>query len=126
MKKCDLFGFSGNIFALLYFFTPMKDMYGLFTGKVDVNKLPYLIFVFNLLNCVFWMAYGFLPNLMKIPVYVCNSIGTIQYKQRNNCEPILLDYLLVVQSQTTFIEDTINNPGNTNHSRDILCLSIWD
>ena len=73
----DFVGYIGNAFALFFFFSPLKDMYGLFKGTQDVNKLPYLIFIFNILNCVLWVVYGILPCVMKAPIYICNSIGSI-------------------------------------------------
>ena len=80
MEFYDLVGFLGNFFALFFFFSPSKEMFGLIKGKEDVNNLPYLIFIFNIFNCVLWMTYGLLPTVMKPPVYICNSIGNIPNK----------------------------------------------
>ncbi len=74
----DYVGYLGNAFALFFFFSPVKDMIGLFKGKEDVNNIPYLIFLCNILNCVLWVTYGFLPIVNKPPIYICNLIGIIQ------------------------------------------------
>ena len=71
----DLVGYLGNVFALFFFFSPVKEMIGLFKGTENVKNIPYLIFNFNILNCVLWVTYGFLPPINKPPVYIANLVG---------------------------------------------------
>ena len=104
----DLVGYLGNVFALFFFFSPVKDMILLFKGPLDVNKIAYLFFIFNVLNCELWVAYGLLPTVMKIPIYLCNSIGNYNIYQRYNCQPCLPCHLLLVQIQRKHFEDFVN------------------
>lgn len=74
MIAADAFGVLGNITALVFSILPLYLIIDMWKTK-NTEKIPYFLFIFSLLNCVFWMAYGIIEN--KWPIYVGNGIGTL-------------------------------------------------
>jgi solute carrier family 50 protein (sugar transporter) len=74
MSVTDILGGLGNGFAILFFIIPLTVIIEVYkTGKTD--KVPYLLFLFTILNCEFWTLYGVKENAW--PLIACNVIGII-------------------------------------------------
>jgi len=66
-------GIIGNIFAMLLFIAPITLMIKLHKNQVDPLKVPFLVMMMNIMNCVLWLAYGILAK--DIFFMVCNGVG---------------------------------------------------
>jgi solute carrier family 50 protein (sugar transporter) len=74
MAITDVLGAMGNIIAILCFIIPITMMIELYKSK-DTSKIPYLLFIFTILNCEFWAIYGLKINAW--PIWLCNSLGIV-------------------------------------------------
>lgn len=70
----DLLGAVGNICAIVYFVVPALIIYEMIQTH-ESNKVPYMVFVSTIMNCLSWTAYGI--RLGFWPIYLCNSLGII-------------------------------------------------
>lgn len=68
----DVFGGIGNFLAIVFFIVPAFNIVELCRTK-DVSKIPWILFIFTILNCEYWSIYGL--KVKAWPIYVCNSIG---------------------------------------------------
>jgi solute carrier family 50 protein (sugar transporter) len=68
----DLLGLFGNLFAIVFFLIPIWMIINLIKTK-KIETIPWLLFIFTILNCEFWLIYGL--KLKAWPVYVCNGFG---------------------------------------------------
>lgn len=72
-------GLLGNIIAIIFFISPITLMRKLFNNEISAYKIPYLILMMNVMNCVLWLSFGILNNDFFIIFgnaigYVLNSI----------------------------------------------------
>jgi solute carrier family 50 protein (sugar transporter) len=74
MAITDILGALGNIIAIIFFIIPITMLIDLFKNR-DTNKIPYLLFIFTILNCEFWALYGMKINAW--PIWLCNSVGIV-------------------------------------------------
>lgn len=74
LELTDLFGGIGNVITIIFFFLPSYMMIELCKTK-DSSKIPWLLFIFTILNCEFWMIYGIKLNAW--PIYVSNGVGIV-------------------------------------------------
>ena len=74
LELTDLFGGLGNVITIIFFFLPVFMMIDLCKTK-DSSKIPWLLFIFTILNCEFWMIYGIKLNAW--PIYVSNGVGIV-------------------------------------------------
>jgi solute carrier family 50 protein (sugar transporter) len=74
MAITDILGAMGNAIAIIFFIVPITIMIDLYRNK-DTNKIPYLLFIFTILNCEFWAIYGMKLNAW--PIWLCNSVGIV-------------------------------------------------
>jgi solute carrier family 50 protein (sugar transporter) len=70
----DILGLFGNAFAIVFFIIPSLIIKDLIKTK-NTSTIPWLMFLFTILNCEFWMIYGL--KIKAWPVYFCNGIGII-------------------------------------------------
>ena len=66
-------GIIGNIFAMVLFIAPITLMIKLHKKQVDPLKVPYLVMLMNIMNCVLWLSYGIITS--DIFLCVCNGVG---------------------------------------------------
>ena len=74
MDLSTTIGFLGNIMAIVFFLSPIYLMIELFKNK-ETKKIPYLLFIGTILNCLYWVIYGLQSQIWA--VYVCNGIGLV-------------------------------------------------
>lgn len=74
MAITDVLGGMGNAISILFFIIPITIMLELYRSK-DTSKIPYLLFIFTILNCEFWCIYGI--KIDAWPVWLCNSVGLV-------------------------------------------------
>jgi len=72
VELTDFFGGLGNIITIVFFFLPLTIILELCKTK-DTSKITWLLFIFTILNCEFWMIYGIKLNAW--PIYFCNGVG---------------------------------------------------
>ena len=70
----ETLGLIGNIFAIVSFFIPLWIILNM-TKTKNTSTVPWLLFIFTILNCEFWMIYGL--KLKAWPIYVCNGVGIV-------------------------------------------------
>jgi uncharacterized protein with PQ loop repeat len=70
----DLLGIFGNIFAIVFFIIPIWMIINMIKTK-KVDTIPWMLFIFTILNCELWLIYGL--KLKAWPVYVCNGVGIV-------------------------------------------------
>ncbi len=70
----DTLGLLGNIFAIVFFLIPLWMIFNMIKTK-NTSTVPWLLFIFTILNCEFWMIYGL--KLKAWPVYICNGVGIV-------------------------------------------------
>lgn len=68
-------GWTGNAFALFFFFSPAVIILKLIKRQIEVVTIPYLLLMANIMNCLLWFIYGYRKN--DIQVSFCNSIGAV-------------------------------------------------
>jgi len=66
-------GIIGNIFAMILFIAPITLMIKLHKKQVDPQRVPYLIMMMNIMNCVLWLSYAIITS--DIFLGVCNGVG---------------------------------------------------
>jgi len=66
-------GIIGNIFAIQLFISPITLMIKLYKNQEDPLKVPYLIIMMNIMNCVLWFSFGIITS--DIFLGVCNGVG---------------------------------------------------
>lgn len=71
----DIVGPIGSTLALFFFLTPGVLMYSLHKRTVEPSKVPYVIMMANIMNCVLWFAYGL--QIKNLSVWLCNMVGGI-------------------------------------------------
>lgn len=54
----EILDWIGNIFAMIYFLTPLVQMIAVYRGTFDFKKVPVPLLVSILFNCIFWIAMG--------------------------------------------------------------------
>lgn len=72
IELVDIIGLLCNIIAIVFFFIPITNMV-LVAKTKDTSKVPWLLFIFTILNCEFWVIYGIKINAW--PIYFCNGTG---------------------------------------------------
>jgi solute carrier family 50 protein (sugar transporter) len=68
----NVLGVLGNSFAIIFFLIPTLMIRDMIKTK-NTSTIPWLLFIFTILNCEFWMIYGF--KIKAWAVYLCNAIG---------------------------------------------------
>jgi solute carrier family 50 protein (sugar transporter) len=68
----DILGIIGNALSILFFIIPATIIVEYIRTK-DHDKVPYLLFVFSILNCEFWAIYG--AKINAWPLIACNAVG---------------------------------------------------
>lgn len=51
-------GVLGNIFAFIFFLSPIPMIIKICKRKLDPLQTPYLIFIMNCMTCLLWLSYG--------------------------------------------------------------------
>lgn len=74
LTTLDLLGLAGNSISIIFFFMPTVMIINMFKTK-DTSKIPYLLFLFTILNCLFWLIYGIKNNAW--PIWLCNGCGVL-------------------------------------------------
>jgi solute carrier family 50 protein (sugar transporter) len=74
MDLLTVVGFIANIMSIIFYIAPTMIIIDLCKTK-DWKKVPYLMFSFTILNCLFWFIYGFQKNFWA--VYLNNGIGIV-------------------------------------------------
>lgn len=67
-----VFGWTATFVSCFFFISPIR-MFIELTKTKNIEKIPYLMLLFNILNCSFWLIYGMAGGGSL--VYICNSIG---------------------------------------------------
>lgn len=57
-QVAEILDWIGNIFAMIYFLTPLVQMIAVYRGTLDFKKVPLSLIVSILFNCIFWIAMG--------------------------------------------------------------------
>lgn len=66
-------GAIGNIFAIILFISPITLMIKLHKKQIDPLKVPWLIILMNIMNCILWLSFGIITE--DIFLCVCNGVG---------------------------------------------------
>jgi uncharacterized protein with PQ loop repeat len=74
MAITDILGALGNAFSIIFFIIPITMMIDVYKTK-STEKVPYLLFLFTILNCGLWTIYGIKINAW--PLIACNTLGII-------------------------------------------------
>lgn len=72
---CEIIGGIGTATTICYFFSPIYEIAYMIKDGGDTTKNPYLIYIFTILNCLFWTLYGFIDKTW--PLYVTEGTGLI-------------------------------------------------
>lgn len=68
----QIIGYIASALSIFFFLSPIILFKEAFKTK-DLTKIPFLMLLFNSLNCYFWIIYGF--YLHQNPMWVCNILG---------------------------------------------------
>jgi solute carrier family 50 protein (sugar transporter) len=74
MSITDILGSLGNAFAIIFFIIPITVIIQLIRTK-DTDRVPFLLFIFTILNCEFWVLYGAKSD--QWPLILCNAVGIV-------------------------------------------------
>lgn len=67
-----IIGYVASALSIFFFISPILLFKEAFESK-NLCKIPFFMLLFNSLNCLFWIVYGF--YLHQNPMWVCNTIG---------------------------------------------------
>jgi len=65
--------FLGEGFLTIGFFLSQLTIINDMIKTRETEKVPYLMFLVTIYNCVFWSIYGF--QLQEPPIWLCNGVG---------------------------------------------------
>lgn len=68
-------GIVGNAISVFFYISPITLFISLIKGKTTTDKIPYLMFVINVINNVLWVVYGL--QLKNVQLWAGNAIGGI-------------------------------------------------
>jgi solute carrier family 50 protein (sugar transporter) len=74
MSALPIIALAANISAILFYISPIHIIMNLIKTK-ETKTVPYLLFLFTILNCELWVIYGFQDYSWEI--YFNNSIGMV-------------------------------------------------
>lgn len=74
MDWITVVGFSANILSIVFYISPTMLIIDLCRTK-DTSKIPYWMFIFTILNCLFWFIYGVQKGFWA--VYLNNGLGLV-------------------------------------------------
>lgn len=70
----QIIGYTGSGLALVFFISPIKLFLDAHKTR-DLKNIPLLMFIANVLNCMFWIFFGFGKN--QGPQWICNLVGLL-------------------------------------------------
>lgn len=73
--SCEIIGGIGTATTIGYFLSPIYEIAYMIKDGGDTTKNPYLIYIFTILNCLFWTLYGFIDKTW--PLYVTEGTGLL-------------------------------------------------
>lgn len=70
----EFIGLIASIFGIIMFISPIDQIKDILENKTSRNVSP-LIYLMMILNCIFWVLYGY--GINSVFIIIPNSIGAI-------------------------------------------------